>query len=258
MTSAVVARSAARIASRSSGTIGPVIGSPPSRVTSAASIGPLASVIRKPSGGVPIGSNSLPVMRIRTRGRRMTGAWLNPSDDSMPMSCGRKTRPALATTSPARTSSPSCPTCLPGETSPIASTRWPSIWAFSIGRTASAPSGSGAPVMIRTALPGAIASFERARRKASCAENFQRQWIVGRRPLRILGHDREAVHHRPGEAWNIYGAGDIAGQHAAGRAQQRNFFDCRDRQRPATPNRPKPAHRRPSSAARTHACGRRR
>ena len=60
------------------------MGRPPSRATSAASIGPLASAILTSSGGEPAGSSSLPVMTIRTRGRRMTSTSPNPMDDNTP------------------------------------------------------------------------------------------------------------------------------------------------------------------------------
>ena len=36
-------------------------------------------------------------------------------------------------------------------------------------------------------------------RRQTGAENRERQWIVGCRAQRILGHEREAVHHRPRE-----------------------------------------------------------
>ena len=94
--------------------------------------------------------------RIATRGLRTTVTVVVPIEARRPTSCGRSTRPAGRTVRPFATSSPTRPTFRPGVTASRASTRRPpaSNSALSATRTASAPWGRGAPVMIRTASPG--------------------------------------------------------------------------------------------------------
>ena len=130
---------------------------PPSRATSAASIGPFASAMWKSRGAEPAGSSSLPVTTRRTRGLRITGTAPSPIELITPRSCGRNARPALSTAVPLTMSSPRRPTFLPGETLAIAVTRAcepGSASTHSAGSTASLPAGMGAPVMMRTAAPG--------------------------------------------------------------------------------------------------------
>ena len=98
---------------------------PPSRATSAASIGELLSTILCPSGTAPGGSSSFPVTRIATCGWRTTESTLFPIDASRPTSCGRSSRPEGKTTLPFVTSSPTRPTCRPGVTASRAKTRAP-------------------------------------------------------------------------------------------------------------------------------------
>ena len=130
---------------------------PPSRSASAASIGPLASVMWKSWGAEPAGSSSLPVITRRTRGFRITGAVPWPIELITPRSCGRSTRPASNSAVPLTMSSPRRPTFLPGDTVATAITRVDesgSASTNSAGSTESQPAGIGAPVMIRTAVPG--------------------------------------------------------------------------------------------------------
>ncbi len=135
---------------------------PPSRRTSASSIGEFESTIRLPAGTEPGASNSSPDTMIRTRGRRYTstGSW--PIDASSPTSCGSNRRPAPSTTLPAAMSSPTRPTFLPAATGAITSTRSPVSRASSARNTASAPSGTGAPVMMRMAAPDVSGSADRS------------------------------------------------------------------------------------------------
>ena len=89
-----------------------------------------------------------------TVGRRATATSVIPRAMSPPMSCGRSACPASNSTWPSLTSSPMPTTFSPGATGRstsmvVASRRW----VCSTGTTASAPAGSGAPVMIRRAVP---------------------------------------------------------------------------------------------------------
>ena len=128
---------------------------PPSRATSARSTTEFESTMQCPLGTLPAGSSSSPVTISATRGRRTQRALATPIAASSPASCGRRRRPARSTTSPAFTSSPIAPTCLRGATGSRTSRRPSRSLATSAITTASAPSGSGAPVMMRTAWPAA-------------------------------------------------------------------------------------------------------
>ncbi len=79
-----------------------------------------------------------------------------PSEASMPTSAGRMISPREITFSPRRTSSPARRMFWPCAASTKMATRPPSFRVSSIRTTASAPSGTGAPVMIRAACPGPI------------------------------------------------------------------------------------------------------
>ena len=77
--------------------------------------------------------------------------------ESTPRWAGRSTVPAASTTSPARTSSPARRTASPAATVLAIRTRSPVDSVSSTMTTASAPSGSGAPVMMRSAWPASTA-----------------------------------------------------------------------------------------------------
>ena len=94
MITSASARSASVIASASSGTRPGKSTTPPSRATSAASMGPFASAICQPCGREPAGRSSFPVITSRTRGLANTGIRAAPTELSTPKSCGSSTRPA--------------------------------------------------------------------------------------------------------------------------------------------------------------------
>ena len=116
----------------------------------------LASYTSKTPFGVPGALTSLPVTSRRTRGRLTTLTWSRPKDAASPTSCGRRRRPTPRAAVPARRSSPRWPTCWPGATGRVTTICPAASWAYSAGTTESTPSGTGAPVMIRTAPLGGV------------------------------------------------------------------------------------------------------
>src|SRR5690606_22985720 len=91
-----------------------------------------------------------------TRGRGWARTSPTPSDASTPMRAGVSSSPGPNSRSPGRRSSPGARTWSPGRASTsIRTARPPSSRSVrSTMTTASAPSGSGAPVKMRTASPG--------------------------------------------------------------------------------------------------------
>ena len=171
-----------------------------------------------------------------TRGRRTQRALATPIDASSPASCGRSRRPARSTTSPAFTSSPIAPTCLRGATASRTSTRPSRSLATSAITTASAPSGSGAPVMMRTAWPARDASCEGAPRQRD-ADHLERDRVVVRRAEAVFAAQRIAVHRRAREG--------------------RNRRDARARRRPARVPRTSASGTSSASSARVFAARKR-
>ena len=89
-----------------------------------------------------------------TRGRRTTRGRGMFSDASTPSSAGPSTEPAWMTSSPARMSSPAGRRCRPSRIAASTTIVAPSSVVSSCSTIASAPSGTGAPVEMRTAVPG--------------------------------------------------------------------------------------------------------
>jgi hypothetical protein len=77
----------------------------------------------------------------------------------MPSAAGVRAKPFGRSSSPWRRSSPASRTFAPRFTGDAIFTRAPSDSVASTGTTESAPAGSGAPVMIRIAVPGLTASL---------------------------------------------------------------------------------------------------
>ena len=118
-------------------------------------MGELLSTMRSPSGRLPGGSSSSPVTTSRTRGCRTQRTGETPIEASRPTSWGRRRRPAWSTTVPPAVMSSADGTHVLARRDGVRSaTRSPCSSAISAIATASAPSGRGAPVMIRTAWPG--------------------------------------------------------------------------------------------------------
>ena len=180
----------------SSGTRPRSIGSAPAAATRATSIGRFESRIWPRASGSPGGTSSSPVDSRPTRGRGTTVTSVRPTLASTPRWVGRSSVPAGTTTSPTCTSSPAPRTAVPGLTSSVSSTSsGPAGRLRSTITTASAPSGIGAPVMIRIASPGptgrsgAIPAIRVATTRSAGGRGLARPGGVG-------GLHREAVHRR--------------------------------------------------------------
>ncbi len=98
---------------------------------------------------------SSPLARKATRGRRGTSSRAAPIDASTPISAGPIAVPAASSSSPSRKSSPRRRTFFIPSRALLIATRAvpPSVSSTRI--TVSVPAGTGAPVMTRTAVPGA-------------------------------------------------------------------------------------------------------
>ena len=113
-----------------------------------------------PGVGTSVGStSSLPMEMMATRGRRCVGTSTTPQPAKNPTPAEPITSPASTTTSPALASSPASRTLLRSFTGAVNATRLPGLPSpvttstISYFTTASASSGTGAPVMMRTHWP---------------------------------------------------------------------------------------------------------
>ena len=104
--------------------------------------------------GEPGSTSSLPVEMMTTRGRGRTTTRSRPTAASRPSCPGPSRVPASSTVCPVLTSSPWRRTALPGFGVWVMVTLAMPPSVHSSGTTASAPGGTGAPVMIRTDMPG--------------------------------------------------------------------------------------------------------
>ena len=135
--------------------------SAPCSDTRPASSRPLESGIVPGARLSPASHSSAPVETTATRARAATGTEPSPTEARAETAAADSLVPAAITGSPARTFSPTRRTLRPSRAAAWISTRSGSGWgpgAWSVSSTlttASAPSGSIAPVMIRCALPGA-------------------------------------------------------------------------------------------------------
>ena len=113
-----------------------------------------------PPGGsaLPGSVSSSPVPMSETRGRRTTHGRGMFSDARTPSSAGPSTEPAWMTSEPARMSSPAGRRCMPARIAPSTTIVPPSTVVSSCCAIASAPSGTGAPVEMRTVVPGLTAT----------------------------------------------------------------------------------------------------
>ena len=228
---------------------------PPSRSTSAASIGPLASAMWKPCGREPAGSSSLPVMTSRTRGRRTTLTCPWPTELRTPRSCGRSMRPRLEQRRAADDVF-----AAPADVLARRDRRQRArcdVAGCGLHRHFGRQHGVGARRHRRAGhdahglawLDGAV---ERAAGQR-VADDGQRQAAVGSRAFRAVGHDRVAVHRRAIESRHVHVADDRARQHAArGDAAAARL----SAPAAAAARRARRAPRPPCGAARTRACGR--
>ena len=105
-----------------------------------------------PSGS-PTSRSSSPVVRTMTEGRRRQRSEVRPAAAQTPITPGLTTRPGAATRSPARRSLPAARRLVPALTEARIRTAPSSSAVSSTRTTASAPAGTGAPVMIRIAVP---------------------------------------------------------------------------------------------------------
>ena len=149
------------IASSRSGATPRLSGRPPASTICAISEYVLAFGICAAVGSVPRSASSLPVESTATRGRRPTVTCVRPSVARIPISAAPIGRPGSSTRSPSRTSSPAGRTKAPGTTVPRSAITPSRASTSSCGTTASAPSGSGAPVKMRTASPAPTARVGR-------------------------------------------------------------------------------------------------
>ena len=116
------------------------------------SIGPLLSMTSPKPGSRPE-TSSVPVEMTATRGFGCTRTRRRPTAKSNATWAGPTTTPESSTRSPLRTSPPIRRTCRPAGTAALICT-CTTPWSVSSTWTiASAPSGSGAPVMIRIVWP---------------------------------------------------------------------------------------------------------
>ena len=100
----------------------------------------------------------MPVLRTTTRGRRAHATSATPAAASAPTCAAPSTVPAGSSGAPARTSPPTGRTWAPVDTASGISILSPDVTTFSIGTTASAPSGTAPPVEISIASPDAAAA----------------------------------------------------------------------------------------------------
>ena len=108
---------------------------------------------------MPGATNSVPVDNTSTRCRGITVSSGSPSAAARPSTAGVTTWPALSTVLPAVTSSPARRMCWPGRTLARIVTVSIAPSVASTGTTPVAPDGSGAPVMIRCAVPAVMVSM---------------------------------------------------------------------------------------------------
>ncbi|GAO05621.1 hypothetical protein PSR1_04536 [Anaeromyxobacter sp. PSR-1] len=134
------------------------MGSPPASRTAAASARPFESTSSPGPGTLPGGTSSSPVGRIATLGRRRTTSSARPIPAASPTAPGSTTVPAAIATAPAARSEPRARTKRPGSAARRNTAALPARRTSSCISTASAPSGSGAPVKIRQQLPGGSAA----------------------------------------------------------------------------------------------------
>ena len=142
-------------AARSSGTIPDGSGSPPASRTNPASADAVASrTCPAASVAVSGGTTSSPVETIATRGRACTATEVTPAAARNPSWGARTGCPPRTSTSPAAASSSARTSPAPGATGLVTSIVPSMVSAVcSTITTASAPSGSTAPVGMATTLP---------------------------------------------------------------------------------------------------------
>ena len=105
----------------------------------------------------PGSRSSSPVEITTTRGRGRDATREVPTEASRPIWRGPIRSPSLTNRSPTLTSSPACRMCWPSSGACSITTVEVPPSVHSTGTTASQPCGTGAPVMIRTAVPVDIA-----------------------------------------------------------------------------------------------------
>ena len=111
-------------------------------------------------------------------------------------------RPAK-TSWPAAMSSPARRTCSPAGAGAEIQTWSPSLRVFSTMATASAPSGKGAPVMIRSASPGPTGPCGSLRRRPACRSPSSGPGSAGAGAGHVGGPHGVAVHGRVGERGHV-------------------------------------------------------
>ena len=193
------------------------------------------------AAAAPGSTSSEPVDRTSTTGRRRTGSVAVPTAAARPIWAGPSTVPAGSTTDPAATSSPVRRTCAPTPGPARSRTRSVPPSVCSTGTIASAPAGSGAPVMIRCTVPAASAgtSVRPAGMSAATGSSTGRS-AVGSGQLG--GAHRVAVHRGVVERRQRHRGDQVGGQHPAAGLGQPHLLG---RGRPAAGPRPRPGVPRP-------------
>ena len=146
------------------------------------------------------------------------------SDASTPSSAGPSSEPAWMTSEPARMSSPAGRRCMPERIAPSttivpSSTVVSSCWAI-----ASAPSGTGAPVEMRTVVPGSTTT-PAAGAGLRLADELQPRRAAGG----VGGDDRVAVHRRGVERRHVVRRARVVGERAAERVVERDVLGVEHR-----------------------------
>ena len=100
-------------------------------------------------------TSSEPVENTATLTRRCTGSRASPTDAASATACGVRRSPAGSTRAPRAMSSPMRRTASPTRGTVLTTTSLPACSHSSCITTVSAPGGSGAPVKMRAAVPGA-------------------------------------------------------------------------------------------------------
>ncbi len=195
---------------------------PPALVTIAARPMGFDDTIWSGPGVVPGGTSSSPVARMATTGLRRTASVSCPMAAASVSACASRLRPLRRSIWPCVKSTPRARTLAIGFAGSRTITSSPSRSVFSWMTTVSAPSGSGAPVKMRTA--SRAASRPRwPRPAADVADDLE-----ARRNGGEIGRLYRVAVHGGRREWRLRELGrDILRQHAVRRVENRKWFRAR-------------------------------
>ena len=208
-----------RVSSRSSRAMPSRTGSAPAARTCPYAVYEFELRICPGPTGWPTGTSSLPVARIATRGRLVTGTGSAPTEARRPISAGPRRAPRGKTTSPTATSSPARRTLAPGLTASRTVSVSPAWLVSSTGTTVSTPGGRGAPVMILAASPGPTGSA--TWRPAGISTDTRYDRAAG---AELVTAQRVAVHRGVVEGRDLLARDDVGGGGAAEGVEQRDLL----------------------------------